>query len=79
MKKRKLIWIGLVVILIVVFSAFVLNVLFKVHTYGNFVAEWGAGDAMNFAASIFGVLGTIALGCVAYKQNDKLQKISAVL
>lgn len=75
MKKRKLIWIGLVVIMIVVFSAFVLNVLFKVHTYGNFVAEWGAGDAMNFAASIFGALGTIALGCVAYKQNDKLQKM----
>lgn len=75
MKKKYLIWIGIVTILIVIFLVFVLKVLFKVHTDGNFVAEWGAGDAMNFAASTFGVIGTIVLGCVACKQNARLQEL----
>ena len=31
--------------------------------------------ALNYAASIFGAVGTIILGYVAYKQNDRLQEM----
>ncbi len=78
MKKKQLIWIGVATcasILIAIILSFVLNVLFKVHSDGIFSAEWEAGDALNYAASIFGAVGTIVLGYVAYKQNDKLQKM----
>lgn len=78
MKKKQLIWIGVATcasILIAIILSFVLNVLFKVHSDGIFSAEWKAGDALNYAASIFGAVGTIVLGYVAYKQNDKLQKM----
>ena len=75
MKKKQLIWIGAVVILIAIILAFGLNMLFKVHTDGIFSAEWGAGDALNYAASIFGAVGTIILGYVAYRQNDRLQEM----
>lgn len=75
MKKKQLIWIGIVTILIAIFLAFGLNVLFKVHTDGIFSAEWKAGDALNYVASIFGAVGTIILGYVAYKQNDRLQEM----
>ena len=71
MKKKQLIWIGIVTILIAILLAFGLNVLFKVHTDGIFSAEWEAGDALNYVASIFGAVGTIILGYVAYKQNDR--------
>lgn len=75
MKKKQLIWIGTVVILIATILAFGLNMLFKVHTDSIFSAEWEAGDALNYVASIFGAVGTIILGYVAYKQNDRLQEM----
>lgn len=75
MKKKQLIWIGIVVVLIALILALVVNILFKVHTDGIFSAEWGAGDALNYTASIFGAVGTIVLGYVAYKQNDRLQEM----
>lgn len=78
MKKKQLIRIGVVTvatILIAIILAFALNVLFKVHTDGIFSAEWGAGDALNYTASIFGAVGTIILGYIAYRQNDRLQEM----
>lgn len=75
MKKKQLIWIGIVVVLIALILALVVNILFKVHTDGIFSAEWGTGDALNYTASIFGAVGTIVLGYVAYKQNDRLQEM----
>lgn len=75
MKKKQLIWVGAVVILIAIILAFGLNMLFKVHTDGIFSAEWGAGDALNYVASIFGAVATIILGYVAYRQNDRLQEM----
>lgn len=75
MNKKQLIRMSVVIIFIAILVAFVLNLLFKIHTNGLFSAEWNAGDALNYVASIFGALGTIVLGCVAYKQNDKLQEL----
>lgn len=66
---------GIFTIIIAIILSFGLNVLFKVHTDGIFSAEWGAGDALNYVASMFGAAGTIILGYVAYKQNDRLQEM----
>ena len=67
--------IGFGTVLIAVILALVLNLLFKIHSESIFSAEWEAGDALNYVASIFGALGTIILGYVAYKQNDRLQEM----
>ena len=75
MNKKQLIRMSVVIIFIAILVAFVLNLLFKIHTNGLFAAEWNAGDALNYVASIFGALGTIVLGCVAYKQNDKIKEL----
>lgn len=37
MKKKQLIWIGIVVVLIALILALVVNILFKVHTDGIFL------------------------------------------
>lgn len=55
--------------------AFVVNVLFKIKTNGLLSAEWSAGDALNYVASMFGAISTFVLSIVAYKQNEKLQKL----
>ena len=75
MKNKQLIWLSIVTILIAIILAFGLNMLFKVHSEGIFSAEWGAGDALNYVATMFGATGTIILGYVAYKQNDRLQEM----
>jgi hypothetical protein len=75
MNKKKVIVIGGGTIIVAILLAFVLNSLFKIHSDGVFAAEWGAGDALNYIASIFGAVGSIVLGYVAYKQNDRLQEL----
>lgn len=59
----------------VLIIAFIVNALFKVQTNGLFRAEWSAGDALNYAGTMFGAISTFVLSLVAYKQNDKLQKL----
>lgn len=75
MGKKKIIKMSIGVTLFSLILAFVVNILFKIHSNGIFSAEWQAGDALNYVASIFGAIGTIILGYIAYKQNDKLQEL----
>ncbi len=77
MVKRKKKVMGIMVCIVVgsTLLAFILNLLFKIHTNGIFMAEWNAGDALNYVASILGAASTFVLGYVAYMQNDKLQKM----
>ena len=75
MKKKQLFGLSFLIIASAVILALVLNLLFKIHSESIFSAEWEAGDALNYVASIFGALGTIILGYVAYKQNDRLQEM----
>lgn len=52
MNKKQLIRMSVVIIFIAILVAFVLNLLFKIHTNGLFAAEWNAGDALNYAILI---------------------------
>lgn len=53
--------------------AFFTNALFKIHIGGIFAAEPEAGAALSYIGALLGSIGTITLGWIAYKQNEKLQ------
>lgn len=75
MKKSKYILISVCSISGALIIAFVVNILFKIKTDGIFSAEWSAGDALNYVGSMVGAISTFILSLVAYKQNEKLQRI----
>lgn len=75
MDKKAILRVCVITVSVAVFLAFILNVLFKIKSNGIFSAEWQAGDALGYMANIFGAVGTIVLGYVAYKQNGKLQEL----
>lgn len=75
MKKSKYILISLCSICGALIIAFAVNVLFKFRTDGIFCAEWSAGDALNYVGTMVGAISTFILSLVAYKQNEKLQRI----
>lgn len=73
MRKSKYILVSCCFICGALIVAFVVNILFKIHTESIFSAEWKAGDALSYVGTMIGALSTFALGLVAYKQNEKLQ------
>lgn len=75
MKKSKYILISFCFFSGALIIAFVVNVLFKFKTDIAFSAEWSAGDALLYAGSMVGAVSTFMLSLVAYKQNEKLQKL----
>lgn len=75
MDKKKIVKMCIGVTVFALILAFIVNILFKIHSNSILSAEWQAGDALNYVASIFGAIGTIILGYIAYKQNDKLQEL----
>ena len=75
MKKSKYILISVCSICGALIIAFVVNILFKIKTDGLFSADWSAGDALNYVGSMVGAISTFILSLVAYKQNEKLQRI----
>lgn len=77
MDKKSIINVGLITVFVASLLAFILNILFKIKSDSIFSAEWQAGDALGYVASVFGAVGTIILGYVAYKQNGKLQELES--
>lgn len=75
MKKSKYILISLCSACGALMIAFVVNLLFKIKSNGLLSAEWSAGDALNYVASMVGAISTFVLSIVAYKQNEKLQNL----
>lgn len=75
MKKSEYILISLCSLGGVLIVALIVNVLFKIETDSFFSAEWSAGDALNYMGSMVGAISTFVLSLVAYKQNEKLQKM----
>ena len=58
MKRKRLFIIGIVTVVIAMLVAFIINILFKIHSIELFRAEWEAGDALNYVAAISGAIGT---------------------
>lgn len=75
MKKGKYVLVVLCTFCGALVMAFVVNILFKIKSNGVFSAEWTAGDALSYVASIFGAISTFVLGLVAYNQNERLQRM----
>ena len=75
MRKNKYLLLCVLLFVASLVIAFVINILFKIKSDGIFSAEWSAGDALSYVSSIIGAVCTFVLGWVAYKQNEKLQKL----
>lgn len=75
MSKKKIAMVAIVWILLALAASFVINLLFKIKSKGVFLAEWGPGDALAYVGAVLGSISTFVLGYIAYKQNDKLQKM----
>ena len=73
MKRKSVLVVAAIVIGIALFLAFIVNLLFKLHSSGLIAAEWSAGDALAYIGAILGSASSFVLGYIAYKQNDKLQ------
>lgn len=74
-RRKRVIYIMIAGVVGATLLAFVLNLLFKIHTDGIFTAEWQAGDALIYVSSILGSISTFVLGYIAYMQNDRLHKM----
>ena len=74
MKIRNAIRIVIVAVVVALGLAFVVNLLFKIHSVGLLSAEWDAGDALNYVAAIASFIGTVVLGYIAYSQNEMLMR-----
>lgn len=75
MKKESVVVFSSGICVVFTVVAFILNCLFKIKSNGIFAAEWSAGDALNYIATISGAVSTFILGLIAYKQNEKLQRM----
>lgn len=75
MRKSKYFLLSVCSVCAALLIAFVINILFKIKTDSIFSAEWSAGDALNYVASIVGAISTFILSLIAYRQNEKLQKM----
>lgn len=75
MKNKQVISIGIGISAIAIVLSIGIHIAFKIHINNFWAAEWGAGDALNYVASILSAAGTIILGYIAYKQNDRLQNL----
>ncbi|MCQ2470848.1 MAG: hypothetical protein MJ147_02305 [Clostridia bacterium] len=77
MKKSRKTWLFLLIVVLALFAfPLVINIAFKYNSGIKFFqAEWSSGDALGFYGSVIGTIGTVFLGYVAWKQNERLTKI----
>ena len=73
----KMKWFLIMVALILVAIPFLINELYKLgNTTGKgYITLWGANDALSFYGVILSVIGTVYLGYVAIKQNERIMHL----
>ena len=72
--KQKQVWkVVAMCVLVAILIGILINLLFKIYLGEMFKFEDKAGPVLGYAGTVFGGIGTITLGWVAYKQNEKLQ------
>lgn len=74
---KKIVFFVISILLVVVVVVFVIpviiNELYQVND--GYITVWNGADVLSFYGAALGALGTIALGVVAWRQNDRLLKI----
>lgn len=77
MKKRVLIF---VLILVVVFTIItipiIINELYLINS--GYTTVWEGADVLAFYGTLLGAIGTVVLGLVAWKQNERLLKLEEI-
>lgn len=69
-----------VTIATILFPMIIVHLLFKVQLNNYWmVAEWTAGDVLGYVGDVLSFIGTIALGYIAIKQNDKANELNSEL
>ena len=67
----------IIAILLFTLPLIIINILFKMKTDIWFLkAEWSAGEVLSYIGGFEALLGTIILGVVAIKQNNKANDIN---
>lgn len=69
MRKRTF-FFGAVILIIVVAIPFIINQMYLVDE--GYVTVWDGADVLAFYGAILGAIGTVVLGVVAWKQNERL-------
>lgn len=64
--------VGLVVLAIVV-GPIIINESYKRD--GGYITVWGGSDTLAYFGAIFGAIGTISLGLIAWQQNSRILKL----
>ena len=73
LKKRNLI---LILILFAIIVQFIINILYKIDAPIEILkTEWDASTALNFWGTVFAAIGTIYLGQISIKQNNRLMEL----
>ncbi|NCT38071.1 hypothetical protein GTW56_18405 [Bacillus sp. EB93] len=55
----------------------IVHILYKIPTISTvFITKWSAGELIDYSVTFMAFLGTLALGGVAYIQNNRLNKIN---
>lgn len=58
---------------------FIIHCLFKIYPseeYSFFIAEWGAGELLQYYGGVLAFLGTVVLGALSLYQNDIIRRES---
>lgn len=73
--KKPLIISAIIILLLTVGVPLIIHILFKIHPRCPFfVAEWSAGDILNYCAAVFSFLATILLSGLALWQTHKIKE-----
>jgi hypothetical protein len=76
-KKNKLKSICLLILLSFILPILIIHTLFKIPAViPFFIAEWSAGDLINYFLIFISFLGTLTLGALALYQNKNLSEIN---
>lgn len=77
---RKKVLLLALILGIVVFSAIVIpiiiNELYLINS--GYITVWQGADVLAFYGALLGAIGTVALGLVAWKQNERLLKLEEI-
>lgn len=73
--------LGVVMIAIIIAIPFIINETYKygLTSENPYITMWGAEDVLSFYGSFLAFIGTVSLGLVAYKQNEKANKTNEKL